>query len=110
MSSYILARKPVEKLKLNTGVTNITTGAWVQISAATAKSCSFLDIYNPTTKILVLAIGSVGAEVELPFYIYPGVSSQLIPLDMAIPKGSRLSAKAVDADAVSGYLLLNLFV
>ena len=110
MSSYILARKPVEKISINTGVTNITTGAWVQLSAATTKPLSFMEVYNATTKILVLATGVPGSEVELPIYIYPGIGSQIIPIDQIIPKGSRISAKAVDANATTGYLLLNLFV
>ena len=109
MSAYVAGRKPVEKIGLNTGVTNITTGAWVQLTAATTKSGSFLDIYNATTKILLLAIGEVGSEVELPVYVYPGISSQLIPLDQVIPKGTRISAKALDANATTGYLLLNMF-
>lgn len=109
MGAYVQGRKPVEKIAINTGVTNITTGAWVQLTAATTKPLSFMEVYNATTKILVLAIGAAASEVELPIYIYPGIGSQIVPIDQIIPKGSRVSAKAVDANATTGYLLLNMF-
>lgn len=109
MISSGLARKPVEKFALNTGVTNVTTAAWVEVISATTKPLSFMDVFNQTTKILRIAIGGSGSEVELPVYIYPGISSQVIPFDSMIPKGSRISVRALDATANSGYLLLNAY-
>lgn len=109
MISSGLGRKPVEKFSLSTSVTNVTTGAWVQLSAATTKPASFMEVFNQTTKILILAVGAPGSEVELPLFVYPGISSQIVPFDSMIPKGSRLSVRAVDATANTGYLLLNMY-
>jgi hypothetical protein len=109
MISSGLGRKPVAKLAFDTSGTNITTAAWVTLIASQTKPFSFLEIYNPTTKILKLAIGSAGNEVELPVYIYPGISSQVIPFDEQLKPGVRLSAKAVDANATTGFLVLNMY-
>jgi hypothetical protein len=103
------ARKPVDRIALDTGSTNITTSAWVQLYAATAQPCSFLDIFNETTSIIQIAVGGVGSEVALPFYIYGGNLPQFVPVDFLIPKGSRISAKAIDANATTGYLIINMF-
>jgi len=109
MISSGLGRSPVEKFALNTGVTNVTTAAYVQVSTATTKPSSLMEVFNQTTKIFILAVGAPGSEVDLPLYIYPGIISQLVPFDSMIPKGSRISVKALDATANSGYLLLNMY-
>jgi hypothetical protein len=107
MSSYLLARKVVGKLALDIANNNVATNAYKQITAATTVALSFLDIYNGSTKILILAIGGAGNEVDLA-YIYPGISSQVLPFDSMIPKGTRVSVKALDANATTGYLVMNL--
>ena len=109
MISSGLGYKPVAKESINAGSTNITTAAWVEIVAATSQPFSFLEVFNQTTKILKLAVGASGQEQELPVFIYPGIGSQLIPFNEQIKKGQRISARAVDANATTGYLLLNMF-
>lgn len=109
MISNGFPRKPVARAALALASTNITTAAWVQLIAATDVSAGGLEVHNPSTQVLELAIGGVGSEAALPVYIYPSTTPQWIPLDGLIPKGSRVSAKAVSNTANSGYLLLNLF-
>lgn len=101
--------KPVAKLSLNVGSNNIATNAYTQISASLPEPFSFLEIYNPTTKILILAVGAAASEADLPVYIYPSTQPQLIPFDGQIKKGQRLSVKALDASATTGYLILNMY-
>lgn len=109
VASGSLPRKPVEHELYNTGGgTPVTTAAWFQITAATTKPFSFLHIFNQTSSILKLAVGGAGVEVEIPFYIPPGVEPFFVAFDDVCPKGSRLSVRAVDSTASSGYILLNM--
>ena len=109
MISSGLARKPVGRISLNTASINITTGAWVELVAATSKAFSFLEVYNNTGRILRLAVGAAASESELLIYIYPGISSQIIPLDELVKNGDRLSVRALDGTANTGYLIMNMY-
>jgi len=103
----MLTAKPVAKEGHSFAATNVTTAAYVTVVAATSQPCSFLEIFNGGGSILKLAIGAVGSEVDMPFYITPGSSSFLVPIE--IPKNVRLSLKAVDANSTTGYIILNFF-
>ena len=80
--------------------TNITTGAYVQLVASTTTATNSIEIYDTSGQILYLATGGVGSEVNL--LIIPQGGNGLIPV--AIPAGTRISAKAITATANSGYL------
>lgn len=100
--------KPVGKFYRDcSGATVITTSAWVVLDSSVDASCSALEIFNGTGCMLKLSTGGASAEdaSELPYYIIPGGSSSIIPLELT--KGARLSAKAVDTDTVAGLLIIN---
>ena len=86
-------------------ITPVTTAAYVQLVASTAAITNLLEIFDSSGQTLVLAIGAAAAEVDK-FYINPGGNGQ-VPL--AIPAGSRISIKAVTANATAGYINLNLY-
>jgi len=105
----ILSRVSAGKVINNYATTPVTTGAWVQITASVPSSCSAVGIFDSSGRILKLSTGAPGFEDanELPFYIPPGGLDGTISIEMA--KGKPLSAKAIDANATIGYMLLNFF-
>lgn len=107
MPYRLLAKKCVGTIRLDTSSTNITTGAWATVSAALPGACAAFEIFAGGGSVIKLAVGSAGNEVELPYTVLPGGSGLCVPIE--IPNGVRLSARAVDADMTSGYLVINLF-
>lgn len=88
----------------NTGTT-ITTAAYVTMVASTSKAASAIEVQNTSSKIIKLAIGAAASEVDF-YAIAPGVNGIVFP--KTIPKASRISAKAITADATTGALVINL--
>lgn len=107
----LLARRPVGKLQidLSSGGTPISTGAWVQLFAATPVPCCAVELFNGTGSILKLSTGTAGNEAasELPYFVLPNGSNILLPWEIA--KGLPISAIAVDNATTVGRLILNLF-
>ena len=85
--------------------TNVTTGAFVQIIASTPFTATGLDIFDSSGQTLELAVGAPGSE-SIQFIIFPG-GNGFVPI--RIPKGSRVSLKALSATANSGEQDLNLY-
>lgn len=83
---------------------NITTGAYVQLVASLSSTTNYLDIFDSSGQAMILATGGSGSEVDQA-YIPPG--GDQIPL--RIPSGTRVSYKALSANATSGYLLMNFY-
>lgn len=98
LSSVGLARN-------NYSTTSVTTGAYVQLVASTSAAVSQLEIFDSSGQTLVLAFGGSGSEVDK-IYITPG-GNGIVPL--AIPSGTRLSIKAVSANATEGEISINLY-
>ena len=85
--------------------TNVTTSAYIQLVASTSHETSQLCIFDSSGQDLVLAVGGSGSEVDQ-MEIFPG-GNGCEPLSIAA--SSRISVKAKSANAVSGYLLINLY-
>lgn len=83
---------------------NITSGAYVQLSASLPAACSGIEVQNTSSKAIKLAVGGAGSEVDQ-FVIAPSMPSTIIPIE--IGKGKRLAAKALGADATTGFLIVN---
>jgi hypothetical protein len=77
--------------------------------AATTEPCSAIEIFSGSGSIIKVSLGAAGLEYasEIPYYITPGGSSILLPIE--IKKGTRISAKAVDTTANVGTLVINFF-
>lgn len=105
----MLAGIPVAKKLHNYTVTPVTTSAWVEIISATDTPSSAIEIFSGSGAPIKLSTGAAGSEdsSELPYYIIPGGSSIMLPLNLA--KGARISAKAMVQDADAGVMVLNLF-
>jgi hypothetical protein len=83
----------------------VTTSVYVQIKSSTSAAIKKLEIFDSSGQTLLLATGASGSEVNL-LYITPGGNGQ-IAID--IPAGTRLSIKAVSANATSGELDINAY-
>lgn len=83
----------------------ITTAAYIEVLAATSVDIKMLEIYDGSSSIMVLAIGPVGFEIDI-LYIIPGGNGQV---KYTIPAGTRLSVKAVSANAINGELVINAY-
>lgn len=79
--------------------TNVTTGAYVTLLASTPISAKALEICDTSGRLIKLATGGSGSEVDIAT-VSPNscvvVSQYLVP-------GTRISLRAIDATANSGY-------
>lgn len=88
------------------GSVNVTTGAWVQLDPGIGAAMTGIEIFDGSGQVMELGIGAGGAEVRK-ILIMPGGNGK-IPID--IPIGTRVSIRAVSADATSGFLAINWFM
>lgn len=98
--------KPVQVIRLDYSSTNVTTGAWVQLSSGLDQSVREISVFDSSGRVLQLGTGASGSEVAIPFYITPG-GFDLAPC--IVEKGVRLAIKAVDASATTGQLVINFY-
>ncbi len=84
---------------LSYGSTNVTSSAYVELVAATPFPVSRIQVSDTSTKLLKIATGAASSEVDI--VTCPISGSVLIPYQ--IPAGTRLSIKAIDATASTGY-------
>lgn len=86
--------------------TNITTSAYVTLSASTPVGTQRLVVGNTTAQAIIIAVGASGSEQGV-FAIGAGLSA-VIPLSYYIATGSRLSLEAVGATANTGTVAVSL--
>lgn len=79
------------------GTTPVTTAAYVQLIASTTSTCNRIQIFDSSGETLVIATGGVGSEVDR-FMVTPGG----LDIPYSIPAGTRVSIKAVSANATVG--------
>jgi hypothetical protein len=101
---HILAR-PVQFVRNDYAITNVTTAAYVQLIAATASYVTNIDIFDSSGETLFLAFGAAAAEVDQLLITPGGVG----PYNCTIPVGTRISVKAITATASVGEIDINLF-
>lgn len=85
---------------------NVLSSAYTQLVAATALQAQRAMIFDSSGAALKIAFGSVGNEVDQ-FFIPPGGYPE--PIEVFIPKGTRVSIRSVDTATVNtGQLLMTL--
>lgn len=84
-----------------TVTTSAYTVAWVSVPT----SVSQLEICDTSTKIIKIATGATGSEVDI---ATAPVSGCIMITNLYIPAGTQISIKAIDASATSGYNLLSI--
>lgn len=85
--------------------TAVTSGAWVQLIAATAAVAKGLYLFDSSGQTLELGFGAAAAESRR-LIITPGGFDGLVQL--AIPAGTRLSLRAISATANTGEIDVTL--
>jgi hypothetical protein len=91
------------------GSGSVTTSAYTTIINSTSISCGNLQLIDTSGKIIKIAVGPAGSEVDVAVCIPSGTGAnagQVVPC--YIPAGSRIAIKAIDATASSGYNLVSL--
>lgn len=91
-------KAPVNLVRNDYSVTPVTTGAYVQLVAATLADINILDIFDSSGETMALAVGPLGAEVNQ-MLISPGGNGQF---PLYIPLGSRISIIAISNNAIVG--------
>lgn len=104
--SWARADQPAFKISLSAASTTITTAAYVELDSATDASCNKLSVWNSTTQPIYLAIGASGAENIIKYDVAPGGGAVHL-IHQPLARGVRLTARAVGADAATGYLIVN---
>lgn len=100
-----MSSAPLAKARIDFSVTNVTTGAWVQlISSVGSTSIKRVQVFMSQANTLELAFGGAGSEVSQ-IYIFPGGNEVF---EMDIPANTRLSLRAVSSTANTGEILVNL--
>lgn len=96
----------VNRVRLVYSVTNVTTGAWVELLASVgAVAVKEIEIFDSSGETLELGVGAAASEVSKA-YVVPGGNGR-IPLQ--ITAGTRLAIQAVSATANSGEIVINLY-
>lgn len=93
--------------RLDYSLTNVTTGAWVQLTASVGAAAVFgITLFDGGGYAMELGIGGSGSEARA-LLIPPGGFNGVIPLRIAA--GTRLSIRAVGTATVSaGEIDINL--
>ena len=86
---------------LSYAATNVTTGAYVTLVASTPIHVANLVVCDNSGHILKIAVGAAGSEVDL--VSVPLNACMVIPVGPILKLGARLSIRAIDASATTGY-------
>ncbi len=92
------AGKPSVALARHDYAVPVTTLAYTTLVASLPAAVSQLFIFDSSGQTLVLAVGAAASEVDQA-YVIPGGNGEL---NLKIPTGSRVSIKAVSANATVG--------
>jgi len=107
MGRSLLSHKAVATLSLNMASTAVNTNAYTQLIGSLLTGATAIEVLNTGGKILKLAQGAPGSEVDLPYLVPPGGTDGPVPLELK--NGQRLSAKALDANSTTGWIVINIF-
>lgn len=84
--------------------TNVPTSSYVTLAVSTAYAVSHIAISDTSGELVKLAIGPVGSEVDLCTCPISGT----IVVPSYIVAGQRLSLRAINANATTGYNVVSL--
>ncbi len=107
-SRELLASLPKGKFRADLTSATIATNAYTTMVDPLPAACTAIGVAYTGRGILILAKGAIGSEVDLPIFLTPGMSNEmLLPLELA--KGIRISAKALDQAVSLGDLVVTLY-
>lgn len=86
--------------------TNATTAAYTTFIVSTLSPTSTFFVCDTSGKFIKLAVGAAGAEVDISGAPVSGCAE--IETGKIVPQGSRISFRALDANATTGGIMLSL--
>lgn len=98
-------RTPVTFIRNDYSSVNVTTAAYVQLVASTGSTINKIEIFDSSGQTLKIAFGAAASEVDK-FLVFPGGNG---PIDINIPASTRVSIRAVSADATVGEIDVNFY-
>jgi hypothetical protein len=84
--------------------TNVTTSTWTQLVASTSGVINSFDVSDTSGQVMELGIGASPTHL---IYIPQGGNVSIIPA--LIATGTKISIRAVTANATSGFLTINFY-
>lgn len=97
---------PAQAISVDASSSTVPTASYLQLDSALDANCTSLSIFNSTAKIIYLATGASSSEIRIKYDIPPSASA-VHYVHLPLAKGIRLSARAVGADATTGFLVIN---
>jgi len=105
-SDYVSAgRTPVEFERHDYSSTTVTTAAYTELIASTSGAANIMEIFDSSGQTLVIAFGAAASESDQ-FLVFPGGNGKV---EVAIPAATRISIKAISANADAGEISINLY-
>ncbi len=95
---------PLQFVRNDYSITNVTTGAYVQLIASTSGTTNVIEIFDSSGQTLKIAFGAAGFEVDQ-FIVFPGGNGRIT---CKIASGTRVSIKALSGTASTGEIDINL--
>ena len=86
---------------------NVTTGAWTQISPGFGITINKISIFDSSGQTLKLGVGSIGNETDMHVNVFPGGNGDVT---VNITPSTPISIKALSGTASSGELDVNFFI
>ena len=83
--------------------TNVSTSAYVQLVASSPISVSRLEVCDTSGQSLKIALGALGSETD----ILSTTVSGCVVIQIFIPLGTRLSIRAINASATTGFNIVS---
>lgn len=84
---------------------NVTTAAYTTLVGSMPAQCSQVEIFDSSGQSLYLAVGAAASE-QNKIIVVPGGNGK-VPLEVSA--ATRLSIKALTANATSGYIVINFY-
>lgn len=85
--------------------TGLNTVAWTQLVASLGSDVNEIEIFDSSGSVIEFGVGASGTESRQ-FFVMPGGSGRFSCL---LNKGMRLSLRAVDTNANTGQVCINLW-
>lgn len=104
-TSGLAALTQVGNYMLDYSGSPVTTTDFTEIFDSFPADMKEIEVFDSSGQVLTLAIGAVGVEASQ-ILICPGGNGRV---PFTFTAGSRLSIKAISADATEGILVLNFF-
>jgi hypothetical protein len=94
---------PLQFVRNDYSITNVTTGAWVTLIASTSGVTNVIETFDSSGRTMEIGFGPTPTAK---FLIFPGGNGRAT---VAIPSGTQISIQAVSGNAISGEFSMNLF-